>query len=235
VSSGPPAALLFPGAGLSARPYRRLTRRIPSLSVLERTPGGSLTTDAAHLAQAAREAGRPVVAVGHSMGGFAAEAAVRLHPQAAAALVLVDASVPREQVEPPPPGQRRTPEGQRRTSPSQGGVALLNRWGGPRAPWARMAADLTRYPSDEAQILAIRRDAPLPDVPVIVLSAAWTALTPWHRRWLQVQDELADRLAQDHPGGSAGVRRRVLVPCGHGVMWWRPDAIVEAVEQGMVE
>ena len=67
-------------------------------------------------------------------------------------------------------------------------------------------------------------------VTMIVLSAAWTALTPWHRRWLQVQDELADRLAQDHPGGSAGVRRRVLVPCGHGVMWWRPDAIVEAVE-----
>ncbi|MCO5308448.1 MAG: alpha/beta hydrolase [Austwickia sp.] len=227
MSVGPPAALLFPGAGLSARPYRRLTRRVPGLSVLERTPGGSLTTDAAHLAQAAPAAGRPVVAVGHSMGGFAAEAAVRRHPQAAAALVLVDASVPREQVEPPPPGQRRTATSQ--------GVALLNRWGGPRAPWARIAADLTRYPSDEAQILAIRRDAPLPDVPVIVLSAAWTALTPWHRRWLQVQDELADRLAQDHPGGSAGVCRRVLVPCGHGVMWWRPDAIAEAVEQEMVE
>lgn len=246
-------ALLFPGAGMGAAVYQRLARRMPGLVVASRRPepGCAPTPLRAAVAEALRaadRAGGPVLLLGHSMGGFAAEAAARLHPGAVAAVVLLDPSVGESRAYAAPTATTAPTTAPASTpvadaAPSDvppPGTSVRDPLGPAGAPAARRAArcvlpggrlvgDLRSYEPWAQELARVRAHAPLPDVPIVVLSAAWTATLPWDRRWLAQQRGLVDRLRRDHPRGDAGVAATVVIPCGHAVMWWRPDSVLASL------
>ncbi|MFB7663792.1 alpha/beta fold hydrolase [Kitasatospora sp. NPDC056138] len=66
----------------------------------------------------------------------------------------------------------------------------------------------------------LRRDAPLPRVPVTVLAADDGRDSRRTRRWLEAQRGLAELL---------GAEYRTVAPAGHLLMFDRPDAVAEAI------
>lgn len=226
-----PASILFlPGAAVPSFAYTPLLRRVVEriqprpVRVLmhTRVTGSSLAEDVAQVMGRIRERGGRCLVVGHSMGAFTAEALMRLHPGAVMGLVLLDPSVaeelsPEEMAEYDLECFERSAFG-RRPRPED------------ENPVARMRADLGRYRPDERALLRLRRKVPhLPDVPVVVLSAALGRVTSRQRQWLGLQSLLVSQLRRDHPGRLASVVARELVPCGHAVMLWRPRTVVDAV------
>ncbi|WP_055489734.1 alpha/beta fold hydrolase [Streptomyces sp. TP-A0356] len=182
---------------------------------------------------------RPATVVGHSLAGFHAEAFARLHPERTAGVVLVDSSV---EEDPRPLGAgpaRQTATRAWVTLLGAAGVPrallpLLRRAvvrasrasGGDPAPYdlvrstysTRRAlhailAENATYIDEAIELAALRRELPLPDVPVTVLAAGAT-------RWLDRQRALAA-----HLGGAF----RVAEPSGHMVMMDRPKDIADAV------
>lgn len=219
-----PDVLLCPGAGLGRSSYRPLSNRLAApVHVPDRPPQVGL----AELAdRVAADGGGPSVLVGHSMGAFLAEAIARRHPDRTAALVLLDPSVVEGDL-----GRPALP-----ADPDEEGTWAAARWVGRLGRVAggvpavrRMTDDLARYPRDAAELRALRGVSALPDVPVVVVSAALSDRLPWHRRWLAEQRELSEELAADHPRGADGVRQHVLLPCGHNLMWWRPGVVADVV------
>ncbi|MDJ0382987.1 alpha/beta hydrolase [Streptomyces sp. G-G2] len=201
----------------------------------------------AGLLDALGPAGRdPVTVVGHSMGGFHAEAFARLYPARTAALVLVDTSV---EEDPRPP---RLPAAVRERAAVALGRALtaaglpaalgpLVRRAGIRASrtggadpaardlvrrcyrtgrvWQGALLENSRYPDLAAEVLALRAERPL-GAPVTVLAGYDGSARPGALRWLARQAALADRL---------GARFEVADPSGHLVMLDRPDQVARAV------
>jgi pimeloyl-ACP methyl ester carboxylesterase len=203
-----------------------------------RRPAG-LREEAARLAGLARWAGAPVIVVAHSLAGFHAEAFARLYPALVHGLVLVDPSA-----EPAEPRHARRLN--RLAAPARlAGLTGIPRLAGPRirglvmrtlaergdvAPphlartvytrphvLGTLLAELAGYRLAAADLLALRRTHPFPDVPLSVITALGDADDGWAARH-------AD-LAALSPRG-----RQVILPeTGHLVPTDRPDVIAEAV------
>ncbi|RII17073.1 putative aminoacrylate hydrolase RutD [Streptomyces sp. YIM 130001] len=183
----------------------------------------------------------PVTVVGHSLAGLHCEAFARLRPERTAALVLVDSSVEEDARPRPAPALRA---GATRACgtvlaasglPYALGPALrraavrLARTGG-RDPAPRdlvrrvygtgratraVLAENAGYRDVAAQLVAVRRQFPLPEeLPVTVLAAGES------RRWLERQVWLARTL---------DARLRISPGSGHLVMLDRPEDVARAV------
>lgn len=181
----------------------------------------------------------PATVVGHSLAGFHAEAFARLHPGRAAGVVLVDSSI-EENARPRVAGGLRNAAA--RVCAALVGAAGVPRallpglrravvrasraGGGDPAPYAlvrgaystrrafdAIMAENTTYLDVAAELTALRRKLPFPDVPVTVLAAG-------AEPWLDRQRVLAALLKGTF---------RVAEPSGHLVMLDRPGDIAEAV------
>jgi pimeloyl-ACP methyl ester carboxylesterase len=184
----------------------------------------------------------PVIAA-HSMAGFHAEALVRLHPDRAAALVLVDGSIGGHAMSPAQSRRwQRRAETVRRVmvtvpaSRALGSLAdrtlssLQSRVLGltsARPPAQRevfrrpdavaaVLAEQAAYHTQVADLDAVRRMAPWPGVPVTVLTAAGDG----GRSWPRLQAELAERLGAEHV---------TVADAKHLLMVDRPDVVADAV------
>ncbi|MFF7180757.1 alpha/beta fold hydrolase [Streptomyces sp. NPDC008121] len=217
-------------------------------------PGHGLSAPAAVAPSAPGEAHRiaalldalgmpgPATVVGHSIAGFHAEAFARLHPDRAAGIVLVDASVEEHARTPAAPALRTAaaralgalvgavggpaaagPAVRRATvrlSRASGGdpapAALLRRVYGTSRVMRGALLENTHYRAVAAELLALRERSPLPpDVPVTVLAAP-----DGSARWADRQRALARRL---------DARYEAVEPSGHLMMLDRPDAVARAV------
>ncbi|MFD1661246.1 alpha/beta fold hydrolase [Streptomyces caeni] len=181
----------------------------------------------------------PATVVGHSLAGFHAEAFARLLPQRAAGLVLVDSSV---EEDPRPRRARPARDAATRACATLLGVAGAPRvllpglrravirasrtGGGDPAPLAlvrgvystrrafdAILAENATYTDQAVDLAALRRQKPLPDLPVTVLAAG----AP---HWLDRQRALADLL-----NGTFRVAER----SGHMVMLDRPRDVADAI------
>lgn len=206
----------------------------------------SLADDVASLRQVVAGAGEPVVLVAHSMASFHAEALARQSPELVAAVVLVDPSVewptvaPRVRTERLPALALRWA---RRGSLDHLGV-LFHRWSVARHsvrglrdalhPRLRLRyrdpdtlgaslAEALSYDREAWDLLAVRRAAPMPAVPVRVLTALEL---PETHDWVSRHARFAQLL-----GGS-----QIVVPDSrHLMMLDRPDVIARAVESVIAE
>lgn len=186
----------------------------------------------------------PATVVGHSLGGFHAEAFARRYPDRCAGLVLVDTSV---EEDPRPLLPRAV-----RTAWAGGVAGALSAVGVPRAlgpaarrlvtraatvaghpphPWERAGYRTSRvlracalehatYGYQAAELAALRPGHPLPAVPVTVLAAYDGSETARELRWLERQRALAAEL---------GGRFTVAAPAGHLVMADAPETVARAV------
>ncbi|MFC4606190.1 alpha/beta fold hydrolase [Rhodococcus kronopolitis] len=179
-----------------------------------------------------------VVVVGHSMGGWYAEAFARRHRRRAAGLVLLDASIARPQrpLLAPTPRYRLAAAAaavtsasglQRLLGPS---VRRLAYGGGPAAgteslvrrvftdpAYLRAAlVENAAYADLPAELASIRGLGPLP--PTLVVAA--DPGRPWSARWVRSQRRLADDL---------GATFTALRPARHTAMVDRPAAVAALV------
>ncbi|MFF0817689.1 alpha/beta fold hydrolase [Rhodococcus sp. NPDC003318] len=186
----------------------------------------------------------PVVVVGHSLGGFYAEAFARRHPRRVAGLILLDASVSGGHRGKIPRRWRTT--GARRTARvvTRSGLQRLL---GPTVAWVFNRAGLEEHTRDwvraiyqdpryleaalvedavfpdlAADVAALRRSDPLPRVPVAVVAAHTGRPTPWGRVWLRWQRALAATL---------GARLVVLRPAHHHAMIDQPDRLARLIRE----
>ncbi|GHH62899.1 hypothetical protein GCM10017673_02860 [Streptosporangium violaceochromogenes] len=190
----------------------------------------TLRAEAARIAALAGPS--PVIVVGHSAGGLHAEAFARLHPARVAGLVLADPSCERA---PRPRGRLRAAavRAVQRALPSWGrtsGAAVLARLSLPLAHrlvmgahrrargvygrgrvLAAALAEWLAYPDMVADLADLRARHPLPDVPVLILSAG--SADPCHR----------------HLAGLLRARLVSLPGVGHEIQVERPEVIAWAV------
>ncbi|MEU9119295.1 alpha/beta hydrolase [Streptomyces sp. NPDC048506] len=229
-------------------PYRTVVRfDRPGLGLSAPTPEPpTLTAEAdriARLLDALGHAG-PATVVGHSLAGFHAEAFARLHPDRCAGLVLVDGSI-EEDPRPRLPRTVRTAwAGGLAGALSAAGLPrvlgpaarrLIGRastvGNHPPHPWERAGYRTSRvvracvlenatYPYQAAELVALRPERPMPQVPVTVLAAYDGSETAGQLRWLERQRALAAEL---------GGRFAVAAPAGHLVMADVPESVVQAV------
>lgn len=197
----------------------------------------------------------PYVLVAHSFAAFHAEGFARLYPEQVAGLVLVDPSVeasPRAR----PAAELRVKAAHaagaafrltglsRPLGPALRWLAVLamSRRGRDVAAdprWTRKAygsgrflaaafAENTVYRDQAAELVALRKSRPLPDVPLRVLAGAGGRETLAVRaRWLRAQRTLADLAPQGHC--------TVLDDAAHLLMMDRPDAVTAAVREVLTE
>ncbi|MFE5793001.1 alpha/beta fold hydrolase [Streptomyces sp. NPDC056503] len=206
-------------------------------------PGHGLTQESTAPPTLAGEAGRiaalldalglpgPVTVVGHSIAGLHAEGFARLHPERTAALVLVDSSVEDH----PRPGRPAlaAAAGAALTAlglPAALGPALrrlaLRPDTAPPAEvrrvyrssrvWRGTLRENAAYGPVAAELLALRRDHPLPPAAPVTVLAAPDGSARWERR----QRTLARRL---------GARYEAAVPSGHLVMRDDPGTVARVV------
>lgn len=214
----------------------------------EARPGERAVADLAALLEEVGE-NRPVVLVGHSLGGqFAVEFATR-HPDRVAGLVLVDASHPATLERLPaeirtafvPPRTLRTVA---RAAARLGVVRLV----GPDVPTTgltpaeedALSAFLPRSTianMDEIEEAVLDggfepRPAALQDRPVVLISAGrfgpgeppgWSA--EWSATYMQLWDEMQDSLALI----STASRRFMAEDSDHMIHWHEPELVTEAV------
>jgi pimeloyl-ACP methyl ester carboxylesterase len=142
----------------------------------------------------------PCVLAGHSWGGILVRMLAFRRPELVAGLVLVD------------PGHEDM----------ESALPLPIRWG-----WRLMSTvfpdELHRDASVTMAAVAELRDAarPVPDVPVVVLSAARGLPRKFRARWTTLQAGLA---AAAQPG-----RHVVVDRTGHNIPRHRPDAVADAI------
>jgi pimeloyl-ACP methyl ester carboxylesterase len=184
----------------------------------------------------------PVIVVGHSLGGFYAEAFARLHPDRTAGLILLDASIRA--------GLRGRIPRSRRIAAARGAAALISRTGlqrvlGPavgrllnQAGFAPDSRDQVRaifrdpryleaalvedavYPDLATEVARLRSTHPLPAVPVTVAVAHTGRPTPWGAAWVRMNRGLATAL---------GGRCVVLRPAHHYAMIDQPGPLAELI------
>ena len=195
--------------------------------------------------------GEPCVLAGHSWGGLLTLLAAVQHPELIAGLVLIDpadeiywsqlpAEIHRESTETgemliarhaagelgPTVREAFGPYVGRLTEDRRRRDRLLDAYEScyRRAWQARMVQDETRLFDDSIQLIhQIRSSAPLPDVPVVVLSATTGAAEEHRARWTAAHAELARAV----PGGT----HIVLADTHHAINQDRPEAIAAAVGQ----
>ncbi|MEU0660873.1 alpha/beta fold hydrolase [Streptomyces lavendulocolor] len=256
VEGGGPVCVLSAGLAMSWFDWDPLVPLLAPHRTVVRfdRPGHGLSGPPAGAPTAAGEAHRiagvldalgldaPATVVGHSIAGFHAEAFARLHPDRAAGVVLVDASVEEDARAPAAPAVR--------TALANAAATALSATGAPAAlgPLTRRAAvrlsrpgrapdpapaDLVRrcyatsrvlrgallenthYLAVAAGLLALRERRPLPPgLPVTVLAA------PASPRWTARQRALADLL---------DARFEVVPGSGHLMMLDRPAALAAAI------
>jgi pimeloyl-ACP methyl ester carboxylesterase len=203
-----------------------------------------LRGEADRLAALARWTGSPVIMVAHSLAGFHAEAFARLHPGLVGGMVLVDPSAEQDDPRHARLLTRLAPLA--RLAGNAVGLAGIPRLAGPRvrgmvmrmitergdvAPphFARavytrahvlgtLLVELAEYRQMAADLLALRRSRPFPDIPLRVITAlADVRGDGWERTHAM--------LAALSPRG----RQMVLADTGHMVHIDRPDVVAEAV------
>jgi pimeloyl-ACP methyl ester carboxylesterase len=193
--------------------------------------------------------GRPVL-VAHSAAALFAEAFARRHPGEVTGLVLVDPSW-EDRASPRGPAcaaSARVAAGLAGTVARAADAVRLSRLVGPAvwrlaarsvsgapappgiaAHWAngRVAAAAYRewlaYRDWIADLAALRRSAPAPAVPTVVITALGRMRAAAARRWRAGHE----RLVAMFPNA----RQVVLTDTGHLVAWERPDVVAAAVEE----
>lgn len=201
----------------------------------------TLAEEVRSLTELVREAGAPALLVAHSMAGFHAEALARLRPELVAGLVLVDGSVEFPARPPRAVGLRlirslqqivrRAPVLHLGSLAHRAGASLQSRRLGLGHQWERRVGELyddpesvamglaeaAAYPRQAWDLLGVRRDWPMPDRPVLVLTAADQNV---ERDWPARQQRLTRLL---------GGRQLLVEGSDHLMMIDRPDAIADAV------
>jgi pimeloyl-ACP methyl ester carboxylesterase len=152
----------------------------------------------------------PYVLVGHSVGGIFSRLYASRYPDDVAGLVLVDASHEEQDV-------RR----QEMVSPELFAAA-------------QQAIDGNVEGIDiETSFTQMRQahiDAPLPAMPLVVLSAGQTEPTRYPEGWpLEEEAQLHDELQEDLAGLVPGGRRVVAEQSGHYIQQSQPDLVVQAI------
>lgn len=189
----------------------------------------------------------PVVLVGHSMAGFYVEAFARLFPGRTAGLVLVDSSIEKS---PSPllPHRIRIPAARTLAHlASESGVQRLladpvRRALAPAVPpdgyaperiddlrrifrrrsyLEAAAVEYAAYPDLAAELNALRRHTPVPDMPVIVAAAHSAHATAWGARRLRRHRRLSRYL---------GGRFAVVSPSHHHAMIDQPHRVARLIE-----
>ncbi|MFI6446197.1 alpha/beta fold hydrolase [Kitasatospora sp. NPDC050543] len=188
----------------------------------------------------------PCTVVGHSLAGFYVEAFARLYPDRTAGLVLVDGSTEPAPRPRPAPALRDRAARTVAASATALGVpyllgptarrltarvttvrrkdlapdALVRRCYRTGRVLGAMLRENGRYLDLAADLAEVRRAAPLPDVPALVLAADRGRGSRHTRHWLARQSDLAATL---------GAEFRTAAPSGHLLMYDRPDAVAAAV------
>ncbi|SDT16760.1 alpha/beta fold hydrolase [Microlunatus soli] len=200
----------------------------------------TLAAEVGTLAGLITAVGEPVIIVGHSMAGPHAEALARRHPTLVTGIALLDGSLswrPRPsraelgwlaasrllRVRPKVPlVPEVTVKLQRQLAAAQSvrsdpeSMAALNDTYRDRQTLAMVAAESAAYGRQLTDLARLRRSVPMPEVPVLVLTAA----DGGPRNWVEDQARLATLL---------GGRQRVLQHCRHLIMLDRPDAVAQAI------
>ena len=141
----------------------------------------------------------PRILVGQSIGGLIMQVYAHLFPKDVAGIVLVDAVHPDLDFR---MAEIVTPE--------------------------QSADDYAHRPA-AADYARVRAMGPLPDVPLLVLSAAQNQRVPpgWPAEAMgRLRTELQEDLVTFAPRST-----RVIVDCGHHIHLERPDAVVEAIQR----
>jgi pimeloyl-ACP methyl ester carboxylesterase len=204
-----------------------------------------LSGEARRLAELAVWAGPPVIVVAHSLAGFHAEAFARLRPELVRGMVLVDPSA--EQDVPRHARLLTGLAPLARAGATMVGLTGFPRLAGPRvrgmvmrkitrrgdvaprdlarAVYTRphvlgsLLVELSGYRQMAADLLALRRRHPFPDIPLAVITAIDG-----------VRDERWTRAHADLAALSPRGRQVVLRRTGHMVQIDRPEVVAEAVE-----
>lgn len=201
----------------------------------------TLAEEVRSLTELVRSTGAPAVLVAHSMASFHAEALARLRPELVSGLVLVDGSVEFPAREPRATSLRlitslqqivrRAPVLHLGSLAHRAGASLQSRRLNLRHQWEERVGELyddadavamglaeaAAYPRQAWDLLQLRRDRPMPPVPVLVLTAADQSVEP---DWPARQRRLARLLAG----------RQILVDgSDHLMMIDRPDVIADAI------
>ncbi|WP_018351122.1 alpha/beta fold hydrolase [Longispora albida] len=214
----------------------------PGLGLSE-PEAGPVTLEAEAARLAALTAGRPVV-VAHSQGGFYAEAFARLHPDRIGGLVLVDPSCepdisPRATwhgglLKPVPaltlvlaaalaplagPALRNLGfKAQTTTKAVPGTRRQIRQVYGSGRTIAATAKEFLAYRDVAAELLSLRKSHPMPDIPVVVL----TALGDADDKWRVAHADLAAELNG----------RQIVFPDGrHMLHVDQPEAVVAAIRE----
>ncbi|MEV5128746.1 alpha/beta hydrolase [Streptomyces decoyicus] len=229
-------------------PYRTVVRfDRPGLGLSAPAPEPpTLAAEAGRIARVLEALGHtgPATVVGHSLAGFHAEAFARLHPDRCAGIVLADSSI---EDDPRPRLPRAVHTAWAGTVAGLACAAGLPRALGPATrrlighastvgshpphPWEQAGYRTSRvlracalenasYPYQAAELAALRRDRPLPGVPVAVLAAYDGSESARQLRALERQRGLAAEL---------GGRFAVAAPAGHLVMADVPESVAGAV------
>lgn len=199
----------------------------------------TLAEEISTLAELTANTGSPVVVVGHSMASFHVEAFARMHPDLVAGIVIVDGSAEWLDRQPKPvaPWSARLIHILTNPRPLHGLGSIVYRraasiqshvpakilgrvrirlaYDSPDA-LAMSLAELIAYRSQAWDLLCLRAEHPMPDRPVLVLSAETTGEPDGLRR----QRRLADQL---------GGRQIVVEASKHLIMIDRPHVIARAV------
>ena len=201
----------------------------------------TLAEEISTLVGLAEEIGSPVVVVGHSMASFHVEAFARMYPDLVAGVVIVDGSAEwlERRPKPPAPWSARLIHLLTNPRPLHGLGSILYRRGASiqsHVPAKILGRDRIRlaydspdalamslaesiaYRSQAWELLRVRAEHPMPDCPVIVLSAETTGEPDGLRR----QRRLADQL---------GGRQIVVGSSKHLMMIDRPQVIARAVRE----
>jgi pimeloyl-ACP methyl ester carboxylesterase len=200
-----------------------------------------LSQEVATLVDLIKRLGASALLVGHSMAGLHAEALARQHPDLVAGLVLVDGSV---EWQPKRPGSKLRWLAAARVTRALLAVALLRPLGSladrvltaaqsrrrildsrstvanetyrSRDAVASAIAENAAYDQQVWDLDELRKAAPFPTIPVVVLTAA----ADGGPQWVDDQRKLADLLAG---------RQVVAGDSRHMVMIDRPDLVADAI------
>jgi pimeloyl-ACP methyl ester carboxylesterase len=194
----------WPRNGMDGRPTRRVGE----------VPGA--VQDAEHLLallETAGPDGAPVeeaILVGHSMSGPVIEAFARLHPERAAGLVFLDASIPPSDGRPKGLSRSRVSQAVRRAWDRAGLTRSLTRWA--PHPERLVNVDVDNAALDwmieEATLLRQRQD--MRDIPVAVVVA--TLGLPFQGIWVKRQKAYTQTLRQS---GAPRAELHVVKPATH--------------------
>lgn len=148
----------------------------------------------------------PYILVGHSLGGLNVSLFASMHPDEVAGLVLVDST------------HEDYPARERALRSAEEKSRIENAFG-IASPAAR-----SEYQSMPASVEQIKAARPLPDVPVIVLTAGHMEGSAALRElWLTLQADLANRASHG--------TQVIAQESGHFIQFDRPDLVIDAIQK----